>query len=163
MTTNWAQRNRTGTELEWRVGAELIARGWSVDKFGQGAMKPEIREALHSSTTALRWNPDLIAVRGREVKFVDCKASLQPRPTRRHAIEQAAVGAHNQFIAVFDAPVFYVFEDMTVLTPRDVLSFGEPGNPSNNGSGQPYYLVDARHGRAFDVVFGARLSLAAAA
>jgi hypothetical protein len=163
MTTNWAQRNTTGAELEWRVGAALIARGWSIDIYGQGAMKQEIREALHTGTSGLRWNPDLIAVRGREVKFVDCKASLQPRPTGRHAIEQAAVSSHNQIIAVFDVPVFYVFEDMTVLTPRDVLSFGEHGKPSTNGSGQPYYLVDARHGHAFDTVFGARLSLAAAA
>jgi hypothetical protein len=163
MTTNWVQRNSTGTELEWRVGAALIARGWSVDNYGQGAMKQEIREALHLGTSGLRWNPDLIAVRGREVRFVDCKASLQPRPTGRHAIEQAAVGAHNQIIAVFNTPVFYVFEDMTVLTPRDVLSFGEPGRPSTNGSGQPYYLVNACHGQPFDAVFGVRTTLAAAA
>jgi hypothetical protein len=149
--------------LEWRVGAALIARGWSVDTYGQGAMKQEIREALHSGNSGLRWNPDLIAARGREVKFVDCKASVQPRPTGRHTIEQAAVSAHNQIIAVFDIPVFYVFEDMTVLTPRDVLSFGEPGKPAANGSGQPYYVVDARHGRVFDTAFGVRLTLAAAA
>jgi hypothetical protein len=159
MTTNWAQRNLIGAELEWRVGAALIARGWSIDKYGQGAMKQEIREALHSGTSGLRWNPDLIIVREREIKFVDCKASLQAHPTGRHAIEQAAVSAHNQIIAVFDIPVFYVFEDMTVLTPRDVLSFGEPGKPGANGSGQPYYLVEARHGRAFDTVFGVRITL----
>jgi hypothetical protein len=149
--------------LEWRVGAALIARGWSIDNYGQGTMKHEIREALHSTTSGLRWNPDLIAVRGREVRFVDCKASLQPYPTGRHAIEQAAVRAHNQFIAFYDVPVFYVFEDGTVLTPQDALSFGKPGKPSANGSGRPYCLVDACHGRAFDTVFGARTTLAEAA
>lgn len=59
--------------------------------------------------------------------------------------------------------MFCVFEDMIVLTPRDVLSFREPGKPSTSGSGQPYYTVDARHGHAFDTVFGARLTLTTAA
>lgn len=152
-----------GAELEWRVGAELIARGWSVDPYGQGAMSQEIREAMRGGSSSLRWNPDLIVGRGNCVRLVDCKASLQQRPTGRHAIESAAVRAHNQIVAVFDVPVFYVFDGLHVLTPHDVLSHGELGKPSAHGSGQPYYLVDARFGQQFDTVFGSRLSIATAA
>lgn len=87
---------------------------------------------------------------------VDCKAQQSGRSTGWHAIECSAVKAHIRFIAMFETPVFYVFDDLGVLSPHDVLGDGRLGPRSANGSGTPYYLIQKDLDRGFDRVFGAR-------
>lgn len=152
----WVQRKALGEALERRVGQELAARGWTVNRYGQGALSENIRAAMRSGASALRWNPDLIAARGDRVVTVDCKAQQSGRSTGWHAIECSAVKAHIRFIAMFETPVFYVFDDLGVLSPHDVLGDGRLGPRSANGSGTPYYLIQKDLDRGFDRVFGAR-------
>lgn len=98
----WVQRKALGEALERRVGQELATRGWTVNRYGQGALSENIRAAMRSGASALRWNPDLIAARGDRVVTVDCKAQQSGRSTSWHAIECAAVKAHIRFIAMFE-------------------------------------------------------------
>jgi Holliday junction resolvase len=157
------QRKALGEALERRVGHELAARGWTVNRYGQGALSENIRAAMRSGASALRWSPDLIAARGDRVVTADCKAQQPGRSTGRHAIECAAVKAHIRFIAMFETPVFYVFyvfyvfDVFGVLSPHDVLGDGRLGPRSANGSGTPCYLIEKDLDRDFDRVFGPRL------
>lgn len=72
---------------------------------------------------------------------------------RRHAIERAAVRAHLQLVAMTDLPVYYVFDDLGVATPYDVLTDGRCGPRSSVGSGAAYCLVSSALDRSFDSVF----------
>lgn len=152
--TYWDQRNRIGVALERRVAEELRDRGWHVNAWGQGTLDAPVRRALRRTDSCARWTPDLVAARNQMVCFIDCKANMTGGASRRHAIERAAVRAHLQFVAWNNLPVYYVFDDLGVATPYDVLMAGEPGPTPRVGSGAPYYLISATHDRAFDSIFG---------
>ncbi|WP_235488184.1 hypothetical protein [Streptomyces roseoverticillatus] len=74
--------------------------------------------------------------------------------TRRHAVERSAVMAHLHLTAWTQLPVAYVFDDLGVLTPLDVLLSGRTGPLTAEGSGSPYILVPVARSLAFDEVFG---------
>lgn len=154
MTSTWAERKRIGDQLEQRVTAELLRRGWSVSPSGQGCFTDQICAALHLSDSPVRWIPDLIASHGPTVCWIDCKASLSGGRSRRHAVEQRAVKVHLQLFALLELPIFYVFDELGVLTPFDVMLHGSEGPATAAGSGAAYYLVPAAGDRAFDTVFG---------
>ncbi|MGW3289430.1 hypothetical protein ACWDR3_32805 [Streptomyces sp. NPDC001002] len=98
--------------------------------------------------------PDLIAARDDALALIDCKSRMTSTTTNRHAVERAAVRAHLQLSAWTFLPVYYVFDNLDVLTPHDVLTDGRNGPRSSAGSGSAYYLVGAGTGRSFDSVFG---------
>ncbi|MFC7619379.1 hypothetical protein [Microlunatus sp. GCM10028923] len=151
---NWEQRKRVGDSLERRVAEELRGRGWHVNAWGQGVLDEPVRQALRATETFARWTPDLVVARNRTVCFVDCKANMTGRVSRRHAIERAAVRAHLQLVAWNNLPVYYVFDSLGVATPYDVLMAGEPGGTPRVGSGAPYFLISAAYDRSFDSIFG---------
>lgn len=152
--THWDQRKRLGDALERRVADALRGRGWHVNAWGQGVIDEPVRRALRSSDSFARWTPDLVAARNRIVCFIDCKANMTGRASQRHAIERAAVKAHLQFVAWNNLPVYYVFDDLGVATPYDILMAGEPGPTPRVGSGAPYFLISAAYDRSFDSIFG---------
>ncbi|MER5681814.1 hypothetical protein ABT248_15620 [Streptomyces sp. NPDC000971] len=80
---------------------------------------------------------------------------MTSRATSRHIVERAAVTAHLQLVAWTLLPVYYVFDNLDVLTPHDVLTTGWHGSYSSAGSGSPYYLVTTDRTLAFDATFGA--------
>jgi Holliday junction resolvase len=162
MTTQWAERKAVGDALEARVAGLLRARGWNVDQYGQGTLSGQVRDAVRRSDSALRWMPDLIAQRGDRLVTVDCKASMSAQ-TRRHAIARRAVQAHALFASYFEIAVYYVFDNLGVLTPVDVLGAARPGPPGRGGSGSDYYLIGFDLDRPFDLVFGRQAAGAAAA
>ncbi|MFI5830059.1 hypothetical protein ACIA6C_22905 [Streptomyces sp. NPDC051578] len=89
--------------------------------------------------------------------MIDCKSSMTSRATHRHAIESAAVDAHLQLVAWTRLPLYYVFDNLDVLTPYDALTAGQTGPRSvRTGSGAPYLLVPTTHCRAFNTAFGPR-------
>lgn len=152
--TSWDERKRVGDALEHRVAQELRARAWSVNPWGQGILDGPVSNALRGTDSLVRWTPDLIAARGDEVCFIDCKANMTARASQRHAIERAAVKAHLQLAAWADLPVYYVFDDLGVATPYDVLMARQPGPTSRVGSGAPYFLISAAGDRPFNSIFG---------
>ncbi|MFI0716455.1 hypothetical protein ACH4SK_38865 [Streptomyces inhibens] len=152
--TSSHRRKGIGDAHEQRVARELDKRGWTVDEWGQGVLSPAAHAALRSTDSFLRWAPDLVAVQGRHLFMIDCKSRMTSRATGRHAVEAAAVTAHLQLAAWTGLPVCYVFDNLDVLTPLDVLMAGRSGPHSVRGSGSPYHLVPTKHALAFDAVFG---------
>ncbi|MFB8273446.1 hypothetical protein ACFC96_43640 [Streptomyces sp. NPDC055955] len=152
--TSFQRRKDVGDAHEQRVARELDIRGWAVDEWGQGVLSPTVSAALRSTDSFLRWTPDLIAAQGRHLFMIDCKSRMTSSTTDRHAVETAAVKAHLQLAAWTGLPVCYVFDNLDVLTPLDILTTGRTGPQTVRGSGSPYHLVPARHALAFDTVFG---------
>lgn len=150
----FAERKAIGDQLETRIADELIVRGWHVNEWGQGVLDEATRAALRRSDTPFRYTPDMVATRGEQVVLIDCKARATSHQTGRHAIEKKSVSAHRVMHSWFDLPVYYVFEDHTVLTPEQVIQLGRPGQHSTVGSGAPYFLIGTGHSVPLDDVFG---------
>ncbi|KOY53763.1 hypothetical protein [Streptomyces sp. XY332] len=79
--------------------------------------------------------------------------------TRRHPIERAAVRSHLQLVAWTELPLYYMFDNLDILTPYDALTAGLAGPHSLTGSGAPYLLVPTTRCHAFDFTFGPRKCL----
>lgn len=152
--STWEARKAAGDELEQRVAEELTIRGWAVSPYGQGIFDPVIRAALGKTPSAIRWQPDLIAARGDLVVLIDCKGRMTSTTSNRHTIERDAVQAHLQYSGLAGLPVYYVFDDLGVLTPHEVLTAGRMGPHTQMGSGAPYYLIASALARPLDSVFG---------
>ncbi|MFD3442770.1 hypothetical protein ACFWU3_35370 [Streptomyces sp. NPDC058685] len=102
----------------------------------------------------MRWTPDLVVAKSNKVALIDCKSRMTSRTTPSHAVERAAVTAHLQLVAWTQIPVYYVFDNLDVLTPYDVLVAGHNGPYSHAGSGSPYYLIATARSLTLDKVFG---------
>lgn len=152
--TNWTRRKAVGDVHEQRVAEELTLRGWEVNPWGQGILTGCVRGALRRTDSSLRWTPDLVAARGEIIALIDCKSRMTSGESDRHAVERAAVKAHLQLAAWTDLPVYYVFDNLGVLTPHDILMAGRLGPHTRVGSGAPYYLIGTGLDRPFDDIFG---------
>ncbi len=137
-------RKAIGDAHERRVTLELHNRGWHVSPWGQGVMGEPVRLALRSTDSFLRWTPYLIATREGRVVMIDCKSRMTSQASRRHAIENAAVTAHLQLVAWARLPLYYVFDNLDLLTPTDALGLGTHGSRTTAGSGTPYLLAPRR-------------------
>jgi hypothetical protein len=151
---SFQHRKAVGDAHERRVAQELVLRGWDVNAWGQGVLTEAVRSALRGTDSSLRWTPDLVAAKGPQVFLIDCKSRMTSHTTHRHAVERAAVMAHLQLVAWTQLPVCYIFDNLDVLTPLDILMSGRTGPHSARGSGSAYYLVPAARSLAFDEVFG---------
>lgn len=80
-------------------------------------MTDAVQSALQGTSSSMRWTPDLIAAHDRRGALTDCKTRMTSRTTHRHAVERAAVTAHLQLVAWTLLPVYYVFDNLDVLTP----------------------------------------------
>ena len=95
-----------GDAHERRVAEELALRGWNVSPWGQGVLTEAVRVALRGTESSLRWTPDLVAAKDRQVFLIDCKSRMTSRITHRHAVERAAVTAHLQLAAWTQLPIW---------------------------------------------------------
>jgi hypothetical protein len=149
--SSFGDRLSIGTAHEQRVAGELRARGWTVDPWGQGVLSAEVRAAIRHSGSRLRFLPDLIAARNGELVTIDCKDRMRSADSGRYSIARQCVNFGIQ-MAALDVPLFYVFGNLAVLLPTEVMAYGRIG-PRVTGSGA-YYLVPERLGHQFDDVFG---------
>lgn len=149
MNSTWDQRKPIGDAHEQRVALELNQRGWTVDPWGQGILSPAVQRAISRS----RWAnfPDLVAARTGDLVAIDAKDRVSSAETGRYAISQKCVSFGLQFIAAFGVPIFYVFGNLGVLTPQEVMAYGTIGP---RGMGGAYYLINGRLAHQFDDVFG---------
>ena len=151
----WLERKGAGDRHEARVAAELEALRWTVHPCGQGTYPSAVQQALGRSQSALRYFPDLLAARGPDVIAVDCKARLGSANTGRFAISRACLRAGLMFLGTNEPmPLYYVFGDLTVLTPAEVMHYC---SVSLRHPGGAYYLVSTRYAHPFSEVFGERL------
>ncbi|WP_405410854.1 hypothetical protein [Streptomyces rubiginosohelvolus] len=151
---SFQNRKAIGDAHEQRVTQELNRRGWHVSPWGQGILGEPVRYALHRTSSSLRWTPDLIAAQERQVVLIDCKSRMTSQTSRRHVVERAAVTAHLQLVAWTQLPLYYIFDNLDLLTPYDALGYGQEGPRTTAGSGTPYLLVPADQSMPFEDVFG---------
>ncbi|MGA5270286.1 hypothetical protein [Streptomyces lydicamycinicus] len=157
---SFQQRKAIGDVHEQHVAEQLTLRGWEVNPWGQSLLTRRLQDALRRTDSSIRWIPDLIAAKGKGLVLIDCKSRMTSRNTGRHAVERAAVYAHLQLFAWTGLPVYYVFDDLGVLAPHDVLIAGQEGPHSAAGSGAPYFLISGGVARSFDGLFGSEKSTA---
>ncbi|MER7048338.1 PDDEXK family nuclease [Streptomyces jumonjinensis] len=159
--TQWHHRKSIGEAHERRLADALLARGWTVHPVGQGTYPPAVQDALSRSRSALRQFPDLIAARGAELVTIDAKTRLPSTHTDRYAISAATLNAGLQFTATHaPTPLYYVFGDMKVLTPAEVLHYTAHALRHRSGA---FHLVRTHTAHTFDEVFGRVLPPDAAA
>ncbi|MEO3860895.1 hypothetical protein [Acrocarpospora sp. B8E8] len=151
--STWTDRKAIGDAHEERVARELESRGWTVAPWGQGIMPAPIQTAITRSRTRFKHFPDLIAAREGDILTIDAKDRMSSAETGRYAISRDCISFGLQFVAAFGLPVFYVFGNLGVLTPTEVMSYGRV-NPRGVGGGA-YHLVNGRLAHQFDDVFGA--------
>jgi hypothetical protein len=151
---SWQERKQAGDRHETCVMRELEACGWIVHPCGQGTYPAIVQQALGRSQSALRYFPDLLAARGLDVVAVDCKTRIGSVQTGRFAISRACLRAGLVFLGANEPlPLYYVFGDLTVLTPAEVMHYCSTALRHPGGS---YYLISTRHAHPFSEVFGVR-------
>ena len=147
--STYAERAAIGGEHERRVVQELTRRpDWTVAPWGQAILPEPIRLALRDSRSRFRYFPDLVASRPGELVTVDAKDRMRSTETGRYAVARECVQFGLQFLAAFNIPVYYVFGNLGVLCPTEVISYGRLG------PGGAYYLISERLAHQFDDVFG---------
>jgi hypothetical protein len=143
------ERKRAGDAHERRVAEELGARGWRTAPWGQAILPPDIRSALVSSASNLLHFPNLVAAQNGELVAIDCQNYLRSAETGRYAVSRNCVSFGLQFHAAFGIPLYYVFGNLGVLTPVEVLACTTT-RIRTSGS----YLVSAKVAHGFDDIFG---------
>ncbi|MFD9078144.1 hypothetical protein [Streptomyces erythrochromogenes] len=157
--TSWQERKLVGDAHEQRVATALRQHGWTVQLCGQGTYPPTIQEALRHTRSALRQFPDLIAARGSELITIDAKDRMPSTHSDRYAISTATLNAGLLLTAAHaPTPLYYVFGDMKVLTPAEVLHYAQHALRHHSGA---YHLVRTDRAHPFDQVFGSAAPQAA--
>ncbi|MGW3255514.1 hypothetical protein ACWDCX_33830 [Streptomyces fungicidicus] len=142
------------------MAAALRARGWTVHPCGQGTYPPAVREALRRTRSALRQFPDLIAARGNDLITIDAKDRMPSTDTDRYAISTDTVNGGLLFTAAHaPTPLYYVFGDLKVLTPAEVVHYTAHALRHHSGA---FHLVHTERAHRFDDVFGSAGTAAAA-
>jgi len=158
---NFADRLGPSELFEAEVVKRLNRTGWGAFPFGQSLLSPECRKRLmrfqdgSRRPSLIRWMPDVITFRDVGTKswvaLIDAKVCLSQ--TGNYAIELSAVETCEIYTDRLFTPTFFVFDDWTVLTPREARQRGRAGPPSENGSGTAYVLVSKQYGVPFEEIF----------
>ena len=160
MADHWYERRATGEQHERYVKGQLELYGWTVHPCGQGTYPAAIQNALRHTESAFRQFPDMIAARGHDIVAIDAKTRLESTGTDRYAVSRKRLLAGLQLLGTM-APLrlFYVFGDLRVLTPAEVMAYSCHASLHPSGS---YYLVSTRLAHQFDEVFGTPAALRSA-
>lgn len=152
--TTFEERKAVGDAHEQRVADEFRRRGWTVAPCGIGKFPPQIIDALSITSSPRRWEPDLIAVRGVEIVYIDAKGSMDSGHRDRRFVSSDCVMKQISLHALGYLPIYYVFANLEVSSPYEMYSRGKFEEHSPVGSGGAYYSISAAHCRSFDALFG---------
>lgn len=156
----WNARLATGLEHEERVRAELERRGWTTSPYGQGVLDEQVRRALKLTDSPRRFDPDFIVAQGSTVCGIDAKATMRGDAAHTYTISRKVLEAHLRIWANDDLAIYYVFSNLGVATPHEVMQFCHVTRIGEvNGS---YVSFAAGAPRPFDEVFGPPADLSAA-
>lgn len=147
----WSQRKAVGDAHEARVRAELEARNWTVQPYGQGIFSEQVRHALQTANSEMRYDPDMVAVRNTDICFIDAKASMQGRYADTYRITRRSLNAARRFWVMFDLPVWFVFSNMGVASPADVMDYC---GLTRLGAAGGYVSFSAGLPKPFELIFG---------
>lgn len=149
---DWQTRKEVGDQHEQYLARELEKLGWTVHLCGQGTWPTTIQRALQRGDSALRQFPDLLAARGNDLVAIDAKTRLPSTTSNRYAVSRKCVTAGLQFLgANAPTPLYYVFGDLRVLTPVEVMHYSNHALRHTSGA---YYLINTHQAHSFDEVFG---------
>jgi hypothetical protein len=149
---DWQARKAVGDRHEETVMRELALRGWAVQAVGQGSYPEAIRQALRRTDSPLRQFPDILAACGPAVVAIDAKTSMPGRVSGRFAVSRKCLTAGLQFQGQnIDVPLYYVFGDLTVLTPAEIACYPNDVEHADRGA---YVLIRPDRAHTFDEVFG---------
>jgi Holliday junction resolvase len=157
----FAERFDAGIAHERAVADRVRQAGWLCEPFGQALLSEAMRQALrHSGRTPVRWMPDLIAVRARDVLFIDAKTVQSA--TANFSIEADAYDSAQRWSSALGEALVYVFADFranycaAIEKERQLGRDRVRGPFPGVGPGRtPYYLVRKDDQPDFDEVFGA--------
>jgi hypothetical protein len=161
---------------ERQVAERIRVLGHTVEPFGQGLLRPDVRDYLTQTNSLLRWLPDLavLIAAARVILLVDAKHCISSN-TPNHSIEMRALLAAR----MTELPVWYVCDEFRALSLVDVVDDGgivrpccpdcwarfhrnpdslpklcpEHARRRGSGSGTPYVLVSKAMCRPLDRVF----------
>ncbi|MEV1315415.1 hypothetical protein AB0J14_04940 [Micromonospora arborensis] len=150
-SNQWAARKAVGDDHEHRIARELELRLWTVAPYGQGVLPDSIRRALGTTESQMRWDPDLVACQGSTLALIDGKCSMRGEAAHTFTVSRKALRAHVRMWAERDLPIYYVFANMGVATPAEVLQFCRLSSVGEAGG---YVSFPAGLPRPFDEVFG---------
>lgn len=152
---NFRQRLDKGEELEQEVAQELKDRGWDVHRYGMGTWSEDMRDILGQTRSHLRYAPDLYATRSRkDLVFIDCKNTLHRSDGSYYRINRDCLAAGRNFGPRYDVPLYYVFDDLGVLTPHQIMEFLKIPHLTN---GVGTWIAVPRHlPVTFNEIFGPR-------
>jgi hypothetical protein len=152
--TTYRERKAVGVAHEKRVADELTRRGWTVAPCGIDKYPPDITHAFTATNSPRRWEPDLIAVRGLEIIYIDAKGSMDSGCKDRRFVSSDCVMAQIGLHALGYLPIYYVFANLEVSNPYEMYDRGKFEEHSPVGSGGAYYSISVAHCRSFDGLFG---------
>lgn len=157
---DWETRKQLAEAHEECVLDLLRQAGWVADHWGQGMLTEDLRSALRATKSPVRYAPDLLAVRGSTVAFIDAKSEIR-QDTPNFSLEKAAFQAHSQWWAGNGGHLVYVWDDFRVSHILDVtkqVADGQirTGNFHGSGSGTPFYLIPKATTEPFESVFDRR-------
>lgn len=148
---SFVERKAAGDVHEERVRQELERRSWIVSPYGQGVLSEPIRRALQRTESRLRYDADMIAAHGSTVCLIDAKNAMRGEDARTYTISRKALRAGLRAAAELDLPVYYVFANLGVATPAEVMQFCRLASLGEAGG---YLSFPAGLPRPFDDVFG---------
>lgn len=151
-SSQWMDRKTVGDAHEQRVREELERRSWNVAPYGQGVLPDPIRRALGRTESQMRWDPDLIAVQGSTAVLVEVKNTMHGEDAHTYHLSRKSLRAGLRIWVERDLPFYYVFANLGVATPAEVMQFCRLTTVSEAGS---YLAFPAGLPRPFDDVFGA--------
>lgn len=152
LSPTFAERKVVGDALESRVRRELEQRGWTVSEYGQAVLADPIRSALKRTESRMRWDPEFVIAHGSALALVDAKGAMRGEDAWSYTISRKALRAHLQMVAELDLPIYYVFANLGVSTPAEVMQFCRLARVGDAGG---YVSFPAGMPRPFDDVFGA--------
>lgn len=154
---DWETRKQLAEAHEECVKDMVRQAGWVCDNWGQGMLTDDLRAALRPTKSPLRWAPDLLAVRGQTVTFIDAKSEIR-QDTPNFSIERRAFASHFSWWVGNSVHFIYVWDDFRCSHIKDINALLNAGHVhtgiyQGSGSGTPFLLVPKASTRSFDSVF----------
>jgi hypothetical protein len=145
---SYRESKACGTTTEIRTFDYLQTRTWETGWNGIERFPEGLRYQISTSGSIYRYMPEIFASKPGRPCMIDCKARMED--TGFYSINVATLKAHQKMVAMFEIPIYYVFDNMGVL-PRHIA---ESFLWTRGSTHREYVLIPQTATRAFDAYFG---------
>lgn len=154
MSFAYHDRLAKGHAFETEVLMRLIERGVDAFPWGQGLLSTGARDSLKTTSSPVRWFPDILVVKDKTVLHLDPKDTQ--RDTPNYAAEVSSVDAHQRWSRATGETVLFVWPDWKV-TPAHLIDIQRCRRmPGVNFGRTDYYLIPKSESSwhfEFDAIF----------